>query len=91
MNIEKVIGELKKHANIFEVHQKTTFECFRTDKNGNTQKVEVDIFDAGPDNLSTRYHCKARSEDGKTATGNPASSIDIVLTSLHWYDLDKAM
>lgn len=89
MNIEKVLAELKKHANFFEVYQKTTFECFRTDKTGNTQKVEVDILDAGPDDPQLRYHCTARSEDGKTATGNPASSIQTLLYGLHWYDLDK--
>ena len=89
MNIEKVLTKLKKHANFFEVYQKTTFSCCRTDKNGNTQKVEVDILDAGPDEPQLRYHCVARSEDGKRATGNPHSTIDMVLMAVHWYDLDK--
>ena len=90
MNTEKVLAELKKHANFFEVYHKTTFRCFRTDKNDNPQEVEVDILDAGPDlDPKLRYHCVARSEDGKMATGNPASSIDTVLFGLHWYDLDK--
>lgn len=89
MDIDEIINRLKKHANISEVHHKTSFHCYHTDKNGNTQEVEVDILDAGPDDPQLRYHCTARSEDGKTATGNPASSLDVLLMGLHWYDLDK--
>ena len=90
MNTGEVIAELKKHANFFEVYQKTTFECIRTDKNGNTQTVEVSILDAGPDvNPQIRYHCVAKAEEDKMATGNPDSSIDMVLLHVHWNNLDK--
>jgi hypothetical protein len=90
MNTEKVISDLKKLANFFEVYQTTTFEGFRTDKSGNTQKVYISILDAGPnENPLLRYHCVARSEDGKMATGNPDSSIDMVLLNVHWNNLDK--
>ena len=89
MNTDKLISELKKHANFFEVYHKTSFRCFRKAENGNDQEVNVDILDAGPDAGQLRYHCVAKSEDGKMATGNPAESIEIVLFGLHWYDLDK--
>lgn len=90
MNTGGVITELKNYANFFEVYHKTTFECYRKDKNGNTREVEVSILDAGPDeNPQLRYHCVARSEDGKMATGNPDSSIDMVLLHVHWNNLDN--
>ncbi len=89
MNTGEVISELKKRANFFEVYHKTNFECIRTDKNGRTQTVEVSIFDAGPDvNPQLRYHCVAKTEDGKMATGNPESSIDMLLLHVHWNNLD---
>ena len=60
---------------IYLVMPSASFRCFRKDNNGNTQEVEVEILDAGPDDPELRYHCTAKSEDGKTATGNPASII----------------
>ena len=90
MDKERIASQLKEYANFFEVYQKTTFKCFRTDKSGNTQTVEVSILDAGPDEKpQLRYRCVAKSEDGKMATGNPDSSIDMVLLHVHWNNLDK--
>ena len=82
MNTGEVIRELKNCANIFEVYRKTTFKCYRKGKNGNTQEVEVSILDAGPDERpELRYHCVARSEDGRIATGNPDSSKQYLIHS----------
>lgn len=89
MNIEEIFAQLKKYANIFEVYQKITFTGYREDKNGNTQEVEVDILDAGPNRSEHRYRCIARSEDGKMATGNPESTIDMALLHVHWNNLDN--
>ena len=90
MSIEKMISDLKKYGNLFEVSQKTIFEGYRKDKNGNEQKIEVSIFDAGSDvNPQIRYYCEATSEDGKKmATGNPDSSIELALMQVHWNNLD---
>lgn len=91
MNTETVIAKLKKVADFSELYQRTTFEGCRKGKDGTPQEVEVSIFDAGsnvalPEN---RYYCEARSEDGKTATGNTASSIDMALHVVHWDELDR--
>ncbi len=90
MNIEEIIAQLKKDANMFEVCQKTTFTGYREGKNGNNQEVEVDILDAGPNTIrpECRYACIARSEDGKMATGNPDSSIEMAILGVHWINLD---
>ncbi len=89
MNIEKIAAQLKKDANLTEVCHKTTFVGYRKDKNGNNQEIEVDILDAGPIRPEYRYTCIARSEDGKMATGNPDSSIEMTLLHVHWINLDN--
>ena len=90
MNTDEIINALKKHANIYEVYHMTSFHCFRTDKNGNTQAVDVDIFDAGPEvNPFSRYSCEAKTKDGKMVYGNPASSIGEMLYKVHWDELDR--
>ncbi|MCK4751811.1 MAG: hypothetical protein KAS75_00080 [Planctomycetes bacterium] len=88
MNIEEIVARLKEYANCSEVYQKTTFECIRANKDGNTQKIEVSIFDAGPNRPEYRYHCVANSEGGKMATGNPDFSIDMAILGVHWNNLD---
>ena len=89
MYTEEIISCLKQEADFTEVYHKTSFHCIRTDKKGKEQEVEVHILDAGPDvNPSFRYSCVARSEDGKIATGNPNSSIALILMHVHWEHLD---
>ena len=90
MDTGEIIAGLKKYGRFYEVYQKTTFECIREDKSGNTQEVEVSILDAGPDeDTNMRFGCRATTKDGKMATGNPHSTIDMALLNVHWYDLDK--
>jgi hypothetical protein len=81
---------LLKNVGFFEVYHITSFECYRKAKDGTTQEVVVEILDAGSDvNPELRYQCVARTKDGKMASGNPASSIDDVISTVHWYDLDR--
>jgi len=80
---------LKQNANVVELYQKTTFTGFSEDKNGIVQEVELDILNAGPNRPEHRYRCIARSEDGKMATGNPESTIDMALLHVHWNNLDN--
>jgi len=88
MDIKVIISQLKQQGNLFEVYQKTSFKCYRKDSNDNSQEVDVDILDAGPDEPKLRYRCIAKSEDGKMATGNPESTIDLALLHVHWNNLD---
>ena len=88
MNTELVLSELKKYANIFEIYQKFTFEGYHNNKSGDPQKIEIEILDAGPESPEIRYHCTAKTADGKTATGNPASTMNVALHNVHWNELD---
>jgi len=89
MNIGEIVTRLKQNANVVELYQKTTFTGFSEDKNGIVQEVELDILNAGPNRPEHRYRCIARSEDGKMATGNPESTIDMALLHVHWNNLDN--
>lgn len=88
MNTGEIIAELKKHADFESVNHKTAFGCWRTNKKGSPQEVEVCILDAGP-TQQLRYTGIAKSEDGKTAIGNPASTISSALFGVHWDELDR--
>jgi hypothetical protein len=90
MDAIEVINRLKKLSGprFFEVYEKSTFQCYRNKKTGGVQKVTVEILDAGSDD-ENRYHCIATGDDGSTATGNPASTIEIVLATVHWGELDS--
>ena len=95
MNGSEVLKNLKKWSGpglaFFEVYEKSVFQCYRNRKDGNVQKVTVEILDAGSDgkNPDLRYQCMATADDGSTATGNPASTIEAVLGTVHWGDLDR--
>ena len=70
-------------------YHRTTFECHRTDKQGQDQVVTVTILDAGPGAGRPRYHCEATTPDGRSATGNPDDSLQVLLATVHWWELDK--
>jgi hypothetical protein len=87
----EIIATLKDVGKLFEVNQLTkVFKCYRNDKQGGVQMVTVELYDAGPDSdPQLRYHCVAKTDTGKSASGNPGPSIAVVLATVHWWDLDK--
>jgi len=89
MNEEGVMKQLKKDAGFFEIYHKTSFWGYRRNAKGEEQEVSVDILDMGSEAGDARYSCVATTSDGKFATGNSASSIDVAISIAHWSDLDK--
>jgi hypothetical protein len=90
MSEEEIIEELKKVDGAFEVYGVVSrFKFYRRIEGDKTQEVSVEVLDAGPNaNPSLRYHCMASADDGRTATGNPDSSIEYALMNMHWEHLD---
>lgn len=90
MTETEIIEELKKVDGVFETyHVLSTFKFHRKVKDGNVQTVTVEVLDAGPNSKQDlRYHCFATADDGRTATGNPDSSIEYALMNMHWEHLD---
>ncbi len=89
MNEADVMNQLKKCGGIFEIYHKTSFWGYRRNANGEKQKVLVDILDMGPEADDLRYSCVATTYDGKMATGNHASSIEVAISIVRWDELDK--
>jgi hypothetical protein len=85
-SIETMISELNAVAGIFEVHHISSFKCYRTGADGESQEVLVEIKDQGPA-VKNRYSCRATTPDGKTATGNPGPTIPDMLSIVHWQEL----
>ncbi len=88
MNEEDIMKQLKKEAGFFEIYHKTSFWGYRRNAKGEDQTVAVDILDMGSGTGDNRYSCVATTEDGKMATGNPASSIDVAISIVHWQEFD---
>jgi hypothetical protein len=90
MTEEEIVENLKKVDGASEVyHVVSRFVLLRKTNDDNDQEVTVEILDAGPHaNQNLRYHCMAKADDGRTATGNPDSSIELALMNMHWEHLD---
>ena len=87
-DIDDALAKLLGYG-FFEAYHVTTFRCRRKKESGGVQGVTVEICDSGTQEGSTsRYRCIARSDDGKEASGDAASSIHTALLMVHWQDLD---
>lgn len=86
----EVLGILEelKGPDFSEVYSKKVFVGYRERKQGGSQKVYIELLDAGP-NESNRYHVRAWTEDRKRAAGNPRETVREALIGIHWWDLDK--
>ena len=89
LDIDQARALLIRDGDMFKVAHVTTFEGYRKNSNGETQKVTVKIGDLGSTVApSLRYHCQAFSGDGKTAGGNPGATVREVISSVHWNQVD---
>lgn len=82
----KILREMTKMREIAHV---STFRCYREIRGVGMKQVTVEILDHGPEAGVVRYSCNATTEDGTKATGNPADSIETVIATVHWGDLDR--
>jgi hypothetical protein len=88
IDIDDALAKLMGYG-FFEAYHITTFRCRRRTKSGGVQGVAVEIHDSGTqEGAASRYRCIARSDDGKEASGDAASSIHTALLMVHWQDLD---
>lgn len=87
MDINNAIAEIKKHANISQVCHVEKFECYRENLSG-MQQIIVEIYDQGSSEQEKRFSCQATSDTGKIVIGNSGPSINAVLSTMHWYELD---
>jgi hypothetical protein len=81
-----ILPQIMKAARASEGYAVTQYKLYRTRKDGSDQAVTVEVLDAGPGEKN-RFHVYARSDDGASATGNPADSLDVALAIVHWGNL----
>jgi len=87
MDVSETLAHLKAKGNLSEVAQVTTFKGYRTNKQGETKAVTIEVYDSGLGDLS-RYLVQATDEDGRMAIGNAQTHIETAINQLHWWDLD---
>jgi hypothetical protein len=84
-----LISKLLQVADFYEAYHESNFRCYRRDKQGKNQEVIVTIYDAGKGlDVTRRYLCIARTNSGKSVTGEPAQFVDSAIENVKWNDLD---
>ena len=102
--IQEVIQGLQEWGHLTSIQQvasrakgrplpAATLRGVRKSSNGIARYVIVEVFDRGPRYRDTRYYCEAKPEGQPKssrvlATGNPEPSIEIMLSTTHWHELD---
>ena len=92
MTNEQIMKSLSNVQGVFEVAELLyTFRFYReTGSEDGPQEVILKIFNYGPDaNPLYKYYCVATTKDGKIATGNPDSSVELAIDNIHWIHLDR--
>jgi hypothetical protein len=86
MEENEVLRLLMDASRSFEGYSVQQFIMYRETKSGSTQRVDVDVLDAG-EGEANRFSIHARAEDGKTASGNPDKTLAVAITLVHWGNL----
>lgn len=89
IDIDQTRNLLISFGNMTEVAHVIIFQGYRRNSKGENQKVTVKICDKGSTvEPSLRYYCEATLEEGNYATGNEAASMEEVISTVHWNQLD---
>jgi hypothetical protein len=80
---------LEKLPGLVSAAAEQRFRCFRETKDGGTEEVTVTILDRGPESGGTRYLCEVTTEDGRRASGNASDNVQVAISVVHWYKLDR--
>ena len=84
--IEAAIGYMNR-VGLHGAQHVQHFEAYAQRRDGKEVKIVIEVRDSGP-SLPMRYMCVARTEDGKTASGNSQPSVESAIGSVHWGQLD---
>ncbi len=82
---DEILEDLGSCGELTEVHKITTFGGYRKDR-----RVVIRVLDLGACHTDPerRFWCEVEQEDGKTATGNNASSARLAIAIVHWGKLN---
>lgn len=90
MDRSELLRRLRLDGGLLEVSQVTYYKGYRKDRTGAVYEVTVEVWDAGPDvePREHRFSIRASDDDGRTADGCSAASLEQALTTVRWADLD---
>lgn len=88
MELPQMLDQLMRAGGFSELYQATSFVGTRTDHEGEERDVTIQLLDAGPA-VPDRYLVYAEDELGRTATGEPAATIEEAIAQTHWHELDE--
>lgn len=87
---QKVINFLTQQVDFSEAYHLTSFVGFRElPEDGSIKQVSIQILDAGSNSGHPRYQASVQDEDGRMAHGEPADTLDELLTGIHWFHLNE--
>ncbi|MFI5387671.1 MAG: hypothetical protein ACHQ50_16300 [Fimbriimonadales bacterium] len=92
--MDPIRASLKKNAQAFEIYRIVERVEFYRHPGGQEKRQRVtmeilEILDRGSQNWHSRFWCRATSDDGHEANGNPAESVDVAISNLRWDEFDR--
>jgi hypothetical protein len=83
---EELLAAVGGPAKLFESSKITTVQGYRNTEAGPIE-VTVELHDRG-ESADPRWSVVARTDNGRSASGNPDNNLDVALATVHWWDLD---
>jgi hypothetical protein len=83
-----LIAKVEQVSGCFEILMVTHLKGYRSDPDGGTREIDIEIHDRG-EGHKLRFYVVARDQDGCAATGNPFGDLDTTLSTVHWGELDQ--
>ncbi|MCP3422970.1 hypothetical protein [Nocardioides pinisoli] len=83
----EVIKALNAAASGSETWRQETFVMQRESETHGWQDVTITILDRGP-SISPRYAVSAETAGGQRCAGNSGDDLEVVIATVHWYQLD---
>ena len=83
-----MLAQVKEAAGLDEAYHITTFRGYRPTKGAGAALTTVEVWDRGPHAGTSRFTVLAHDELGRSATGDPQTTLDRAMTAVQWSDLD---
>ncbi len=85
----EAIETIKLLSRATELYHLSTFVGYRENDRGQTKRLTIVVWDAGPLEPDTRYRVLARDDEGHEALGKAHERLDEALAIVQWSDLDR--
>jgi hypothetical protein len=87
---DDLLDRLSNASGCFELAREYTYVGYREHPTAGPREVRITVRDSGRADHQVRWSVSAVDEDGRAAAGNAGPTLDVVIATVHWSDLDKA-